>query len=69
MTFDIGINLVGTVLGIGCIIVVLVLATGNRTTKSQALRSAWEAWRSVSERALEKGQPVPPPPGEHHGKR
>lgn len=68
MSFDIGLHLAGTILGVGIIIIVLVLASGNRTTKAHALRSAWEAWREVSMRAMEKGQPLPPPPSEH-GKR
>lgn len=51
-----------------CIALAYTLAIGaRRSTPADAMRTAWQAWQYISERALEKGQPVPPPP--HEGKR
>lgn len=70
MNIDIGPNAMATILGSGVLLIILVLGhatlTIKRTSRQEALRYAWEAWREVSMRAMEKGQSIPHTP--EHGK-
>lgn len=69
MILDIGSNLMGTIVLTMSLALFIVLTTRIGTTRHQATRDAWRAWQQVSMDALAKGQPVPPPPSELHGKR
>ncbi len=72
MTIDITTHALISITEVCATLVALALiikhGTIKRTSRPAAYRAAWEAWQVVSERAIEKGQPVPLPPGEH-GKR